>query len=256
MKIAYVGDFMNHGKSLATVGTSIVFLLTMTEEVETIDVYCPFENELVEAIALHQKIRLIETYRYNKPFSLVKLLNLRYSSYYKIIFNIMPTAFGRSSISNALGICMPIILVKLLRMHNVEIVYHNSVFTNDIKRLGYTSIYDRLRSRILKLIERSMFKGVPTFVFLNLYKELICNALEGDNVKYLNARYFEAVATVFLNDMQERDTITVERDRSVPNILLHGSWGPQKNIELGITTLNKIPCIQVLYVITFQSIAN
>jgi hypothetical protein len=40
--------------------------------------------------------------------------------------------------------------------------------------------------------------------------------------------------------MQDRDMITVERTRSTPNILLHGSWGPQKNIELGMATLYKI----------------
>ena len=240
MKIAYVGDFINHGKSLATTGTSIVFLLTMIDEVETIDVYCPFENEHVEAITLHKKIRLIETYSYDKAFSLVKLLNIRHSSYDKIIFNMLPTAFGRSSISNALGICIPIILVKLLRRRNIEVVYHNSVFTNDIKRLGYTSMYDRFRSRILRLIEKSMFKNVPTFVLLNLYKERIHNALGDDKVKSLNARYLEAVATVFLNEIQERDTITVERNRGVPNILLHGNWGPQKNVELGIKALNEI----------------
>ena len=240
MKIAYVGDFINHGTSLVPTGTSIVFLLSMMKEVESLDVYCPFENEHVEAITPHQKIRVIETYSYDKVFSLVKLLNFRHSLYDKIIFNILPTAFGSSSVSNAIGICMPIILVKLFRMHNIEVVYHNSVFTNDIKRLGYASMYDRFRSRILKLIEKSMFKNVPTFVLLKLYKERIHSALGDDKIEYLNASYLEAVATVFLNKMQERDTMTVERNRDVPNILLHGSWGPQKDIELGIATLNKI----------------
>ena len=240
MKIAYIGDFINHGTSLAPNGTSIVFLLSAMKEVESIDVFCPFENEHDEAITIPKKIRLIETYSYDKVFSLVKLLNIRHSLYDKVIFNIMPTAFGNSSVSNAIGICVPIILVKLFRLSNIEVVYHNSSFTNDIKKLGYTSVYDLFRSRILKLIEKSIFKNVPTFVLLKLYRERIHSALGNDKVECLNARYLEAVATVFLNEIHERDTIAVERNRSVPNILLHGNWGPQKNIELGIETLNEI----------------
>ena len=240
MRIAYVGDFVNHGKSLAPTGTSIVFLLSMIEEVESIDVYCPVENERVEPITLPPKIRLIETYRYDRASSLMKLFLINRDSYDKIIFNILPTAFGNSSVANAFGICIPLILVKIFRMHNVEIVYHNSVFTNDIIRLGYISMYDRFRSRMLKIIEGSIFKSVPTFVLLKIYKERIHSALKKDKVRYLNAKYLEAFATVFLNNIQGMDMVTVERGKSIPNILLHGSWGPQKNIDLGIETLNKI----------------
>jgi glycosyltransferase involved in cell wall biosynthesis len=240
MKIAYVGDFLNHGKSLATTGTSIVFLLSMMEEIETIDIYCPIENKSVESITLPSKVRVIETYRYDKTSSLMKLLSIRHSSYDKIIFNLLPTAFGNSSITNAFGICIPIILVRLFRMNSVEVVYHNSAFTNDIRKLGYTSIYDRFRSRMLRIIEASIFKNVPTFVLLKIYKDQIHTALKKDKVRYLNAKYLEAIATVFLNNMHGMDIISLGKDKNIPNILLHGSWGPQKNIEIGIKTLDRI----------------
>jgi glycosyltransferase involved in cell wall biosynthesis len=240
MKIAYVGDFLNHGKALVPIGTSIVFLLSMMEEVESIDVYCPMENERIEPITLPPKIRVIETYRYDKALSLMKLLRIKRYSYDKVIFNLLPTAFGNSSITNVFGISIPIILAKLLRMHNIEIVYHNSVFTNDIKKLGYTSIYDRFRSEILKIIEASIFKSIQTFVLLRIYKDQIHNALKNDKVKYLNAEYLEAVATVFVNNIQNMGVIKVERDKRIPTVLLHGSWGPQKNIDLGVETLDGI----------------
>jgi len=240
MKIAYVGDFLNHGKALIPSGTTIAFLLSMKEEVESIDVYCPVQNEHIEPVTLPPKIRVIETYRYDKALSLMKLLRIKRYSYDKIIFNLLPTAFGNSSITNAFGICIPIILAKLPGMHNIEIVYHNSVFTNDIKKLGYTSIYDRVRSGILKIIERLMFKNVPTFVLLKIYKERIHSALKNDKVRYLNAKYLDAIPTVFLNHMQEIDVIAVKRDKKIPTVLLHGSWGPQKNIDLAIETLDRI----------------
>jgi len=198
------------------------------------------QNERIEPITLPPKIRVIETYRYDKALSLMKLLRIKRYSYDKVIFNLLPTAFGNSSITNAFGICIPIILVKLTGMHNIEIVYHNSVFTNDIKKLGYTSIYDRVRSGILKIIEASIFRNIQTFVLLRIYKDRIHNALKNDKVRYLNAEYLEAVATVFVNNIQDKGVIKVERDKRIPTVLLHGSWGPQKNIDLGIETLDRI----------------
>ena len=48
MKIAYVGDFINHGKSLQTAGTSLVLLFSSIKDVEFIDVYCPLLNEKIK----------------------------------------------------------------------------------------------------------------------------------------------------------------------------------------------------------------
>lgn len=235
-----MGDFVSHGKSLAPTGTSIVFLLSTIEEVESIDVYCPKQNEEIETITLPPKIRLIEAYRYDSAFSLLKLLRLRRSSYDKIIFNILSTAFGNSSISNAVGISIPIVFARIFGMNNVEVIYHNSVLTNNMTKLGYTSVYDQFRSRILRIIEISMFKNVETFVLLKLYKGRIDQILNKNEVKFLSAKYLEAFATVFLNEVQYKETISIDRTNKVPRILLHGNWGPQKNIELAITALSKI----------------
>ena len=64
MKVAYVGDFINHGKSLQTIGTSIVILLSLLESVESIDVYCPKENKDTEEFEFPPKVRLLESCRY------------------------------------------------------------------------------------------------------------------------------------------------------------------------------------------------
>ncbi len=48
MKIAYIGDFINHGTSLQTSGTPLVIILSRMENVASIDVYCPKINKVTE----------------------------------------------------------------------------------------------------------------------------------------------------------------------------------------------------------------
>ncbi len=240
MKIAYIGDFINHGKSLAPTGTSIVFLLSTFQEVESIDVYCPIENEHVEEVTVPPKIRLIEAYKYDSVYSLLNLLKLHNSHYDKVLFNILSTAFGNSSVSNAFGISIPIILVKLFGMDNIEVIYHNSVFTNDIEKLGYTGIYDKIRGRALGKIEKELFKTVSTFVLLHVYKDRIDRSIGKNKVRFLNVRYLEAMATTFLNDGDNKQELEINTSNRIPVILLHGNWGPQKNIDLAIDSLEKI----------------
>ena len=240
MKIAYVGDFVNHGKSLTTTGTALVFLLSTFDSVDSIDVYCPNIDKNIEEITLPEKVKVIETYRYDSSLSLLNLFRLRHLSYDKIIFNMLSTTFGNSSFSNAFGLCIPIIMVKAFQMQNVEVIYHNSVLTNDVTRLGYTSLYDRFRSRILRVIEGAIFKNVTTFVLLKLYMERITSILKENRVQCLNARYLEAISTVFINELQDEETLELSGTNLLPMVLLHGNWGPQKNIELGIKTLDRI----------------
>lgn len=240
MRIAYIGDFINHGKFLVPTGTSIVLLLSEIPDVEVIDVYCPTLNAKTEPFKKPEKIKIIESYNYDKPVSIVKLLQLRKRYYDKIIFNIMPTAFGNSNLSNLAGLLIPLVLRTIFRKKNTEVIYHNSVYTNDISKLGYDSYYDKLRSIILGLIERKIFKSVRTFVFLQLYKDEITRKIGENKLRVLNGRYLEAMATVYLNGFYCNDYFTLPKRDQLPMILMHGSWGPQKNIELGLSALNEL----------------
>ena len=240
MRIAYIGDFINHGKFLVPTGTSIVLLLSEIPDVEVIDVYCPTLNAKTEPFKKPEKITIIESYNYDKPLSIVKLLQLRKRYYDKIIFNIMPTAFGNSNLSNLAGLLIPLVLRTIFRKKNTEVIYHNSVYTNDISKLGYDSYYDKLRSIILGLIERKIFKSVRTFVFLQLYKDEITRKIGENKLRVLNGRYLEAMATVYLNGLYCNDYFTLPKRDQLPMILMHGSWGPQKNIELGLSALNEL----------------
>jgi glycosyltransferase involved in cell wall biosynthesis len=237
VRIAYIGDFINHGKTLVPTGTSLVLLLSEIPDVRVIDVYCPVLNVNVEPFNKPEKVAIIESYSYDNPSSIMKLLKVRRKYYDKVIFNIMPTVFGNSNFSNLTGLLIPLILRLFFRERNLEIIYHNSVYTNDIAKLGYDSLYDRLRSLILGVVERGLFKYVKTFVLLGLYKDRIAKKIGNNKIKVLNGRYLEAIATVYMNAMYDHDYLLLPERNQMPIILMHGSWGPQKNVELGLNAL-------------------
>ena len=239
MRIAYVGDFINHGKSLQTIGTSVVILLSLLGEVDSIDVFCPEENEKIEKFELPQKVKLHEFYKYDDSLSILRLLKIHWDNYDAVIFNMLPTGFGNRTLPNALALIVPIALGIVFRQSNIKVIYHNSIFTNDIRVLGYNSAFNRIRSFFLGKVEKTLFKNVATFVLLDLYKQRIDESIGKNKVRVLNGRYLEAITTIYLNDVMDAELVETERT-DIPTILIHGSWGPQKNIELGLIALKKL----------------
>jgi glycosyltransferase involved in cell wall biosynthesis len=239
MRIAYVGDFINHGKSLQTFGTSIVILLSLLENVDSIDVFCPEENENTESFEVPQKVKLFEFYKYNNSISLFRLLKVQWHDYDVVIFNMLPTGYGNRTVPNALALITPIILKVMFKQNKIKVIYHNSIFTNDIQTLGYNSTFDRIRSLFLGIVERALYKKVVTFVLLAFYQQKIDARLAKNKVQVLNSRYLEAITTLYVNKELNNEWI-ISKNKKVPIILMHGSWGPQKNIELGLNVAKKL----------------
>ena len=251
MKIAYVGDILNNGKYLPTVGTAIIYLLSSLKYVEEVDVYCPFENSTLESVTFPKNVNLYPSYQYDNPISIMKVLRLKNKKYDRIILNILPTGFGSKNLSNIIGLCLPLFMKISAKNRNIRIIYHNSVYTNDVKRLGYNSLYNTIRATFLGLLERFIFKYINTYVFLDLYKDRITNAIGKNKVLVLNGRYLEALTTIFINGIEKSEYIEINNNQ-IPVILMHGSWGPQKNLELGLKTLERIHNngIQFILIIT------
>lgn len=239
MKIAYVGDFINHGKSLQTFGTSIVILLSLLENVDSIDVFCPNVNQDTEEFDLPPKVKIRELYRYDDTTSILRLLKIPWKNYSIVVFDMLPTGFGNGTIANASALLVPILLVKFLRQKNIKMIYHNSVLTNDIKTLGYNSSLDGIRSFFLGIVEKSLFKNLDTFVLLDLYKKRIDEYLGKNRVRVLKSRYLEAITSLYINKVMNSEYLQIDK-AGIPTILMHGAWGPQKNIEVGLSELKKL----------------
>lgn len=239
MKIAFVGDFINHGKSLQTFGTSIVILLSLLEDVDSIDAFCPEENEKTEEFEVPSKVILHEFYRYDNSKSILRLLKIPWANYDIVIFNMLPTGFGNGTMSNATALFVPILLRKFFRLKNIRLIYHNSIFTNDVRKLGYDTAFDKIRSFFLGIIEKVLFKNLDTFVLLGLYKERINKSIGKNRVHVLKSDYLEAITSLYINKAINLEYLNVDKSE-IPTILMHGSWGPQKNIELGLSELKKL----------------
>ena len=239
MKIAYVGDILNHGKFLQTTGTPLIYLLSSLKCVDELDVYCPFENNILESVIFPKNVKLYPTYEYDNPISIMKVLRLNNKKYDRIILNILPTGFGSRNLSNIIGLCLPLFIKLSPKNRSIKVIYHNSVYTNDVKKLGYSSLYDTIRAAFLGLLERLIFKHINTYVFLDLYKDRITNAIGKNKVSVLNGRYIEALTTIFINGAENFEYIE-QNNNQIPVVLMHGSWGPQKNLELGLETLERI----------------
>ena len=240
VKIAFVGDFLYRGKSLQAIGTSIVLLLSKLEKIEKIDVYSPFPTEEVGDFRFPAKVTIIESYNYDEPRQILNLVRLRKKDYDKIIFNIVSTTFGNKNMANLAGLLVPLLLGKLSSNKEIEVIYHNSAFLNDIAKLGYTSIFDKARAFFLKVLERQIFKSIRTFMLLNFYKEKIDEIIGTNKVTVLDGAYLEAIPTLFLNNAEEEESIQMSPQQNVPTLLIHGTWGPQKNLELGLRPLRKL----------------
>lgn len=256
MKIAYIGDFINHGDILSSSGSPIVFLLASLKEVEEITVFCPYKNKRTEHIEIPEKIKVVETYRYGNFRSVMGILALDFSRFDKVIFNLLPGAYGKSALTNTVGLILPIIISKVRRIRGVEVVYHNSVYTTDLSKIGWNTLTDKLKILVLRYIEKSLFRNVKTFVLLRIYQERIKEKIPDSNVFYLDGKYLEAITTVIENKLSESEYFTAQRKSDLPSVLLHGSWNPQKNLGIALKALSNLRNNGVKFSLTISGSLN
>lgn len=240
MKISYVGDLLNYGEFLSTFGTGLLLILLDLNNIDEINAFTPIRNLKIEDFDPPNKIKIHETYKYNSYSIFVKLMkNLTHYDSDFIIFSLIPTSFGTNSISNLEGLLTPQFLSLLRKKRDrIKVIYHNSTFTNDVRKLGYTSLYDNIRAKVLSNIEKAMFKHTQVYVTLMMFVERI-KQKTGIRVNYLDTSGIEAIPTLYLNGLLNQEYVKLPRN-DIPLVLLHGYWGPQKNLELALKVLKRL----------------
>ncbi len=256
MKIAYIGDFINHGDILSTSGTPIVFLLARLKEVDEVAVFCPYKNGKTEQIDIPEKIKVTETYRYGNFRSVIGILGLDFRQFDRVIFNLLPGAFGKSALSNTIGLILPIIFSKFCGIKGVEVIYHNSAYTTDLNGIGWNTSTDKLKILVLRYIEKLLFRNVKTFVLLKIYQERIKKKIPDSKVFFLDGRYLEAITTVIQNGLLESEFFVSQQTNNLPSVLLHGSWNPQKNLGIALKALSNLRNRGVKFSLTISGSLN
>ena len=256
MRIAYVGNIHDHGTSLSTFGTAVVFLLGNVEKIDCLDIYCPKGKNNFFSLGFPDKINIHEYYDESKPWTILNILKIDFTTYDLVIFNMLPTSFGISNFVNIIGLLAPYILYKFKSV-NVKLIFHNSTYTNNVKKLGYSSKLDSLKIFFLSRVEKLLFTTVPTYFPLQLYVKKLKTIIPNSKVKFLDAKYYEGLSTFYLNAHNGNNTFSNHNHNSeIKKILLHGHWGPQKNLELALSSLKKLRENGVKFFLTLSGKIN
>ena len=179
LKIAFVGNFYGHGTVYDQWGTSFCILLSRLSYIEKIDVICPVAKKNLGVI-FPDKIRVKETFDLSSSLSIFNIRKkIKDGNYDLVIFNYGPTVFGKSNIMNLLGLFMPISVSKL---SNTVIISHGSSLTNDAVNLGYSSLKDRLKYKVLTILEKHLYRKVKSIVQLAMYERILKEKIKNNKV--------------------------------------------------------------------------
>lgn len=256
--IGYVGTVAG-GQALGQWGSGWVLTAAGLPQVKEIDVFCPSppRDSSGEALSYPSNVKITTAYRLDETFSLWGLLlRLRAWQGDLLVFSSNTTAYGRRTIPNVVGLALPVLARRLLRRRTV-LVYHSSVLTSDVERLGYTSRFDRLREWGAALAEKWVFGLVPTYVLLELYRERVAARSPRTRVGLFTNEYLEAVPTIYLNGLERASDLPAIGARSKPStVLLHGFWGPQKDLEGALRTLRGVRAHGLEFQLVLSGSAN
>ena len=238
MKIRIISTFLGHGRILQDFGTGLSILLSMLPEVEQIEVIT-WEKDSSENLDTPGKIILNPTFSPNSPLSIFKTIKGCLNGKTDLlIFNLMPTAYANSNFVNFLGLMMPFILRKIFHQR-VIVLYHNSSYTNDFEKLGYSGAFNKFRALIIRSMERLLFNSVNILMLGHSYVMNIRKHIAKAKVSHLDLKFFQSVPTLYLNDLMEKRIVNMGINKT-PKILMFGNWGPQKDPTPVLEALRKI----------------
>ncbi|MEM3192334.1 MAG: hypothetical protein QW292_09635, partial [Candidatus Parvarchaeota archaeon] len=232
MKVALISNICGHGRILQDSGTPLLLAAETLQEIESIDVYTHLQTG--EKIEFTKKVNIIPIIDPDRPSSYVKLHSaIVNGTYDKVVVNSMPTSQGSKNIANLLFLILPVIWARIYKI-NVSVLYHNSPYLNDIRKLGYSNAIDAVRSSFIKLIERRMFSSLRVFFLLRLYAERIKKKMPNAKVGWLRPGGITGFTTLYLNNALNSEILVRKTDREIPVVLIYGSWGPQKDIATAL----------------------
>ena len=236
--MSIISPILNHGRILQDSGSSLVLLSELSHYVDEISVISRKSTVKTKEDPFNS-IKLYQVFDQDHPFSILgyfKTLRRLNSQLY--IFNLMPTAYGNSNIANFFGLIMPLYAKRILRKNTV-VIYHNSTYTNDPVKLGYTGLLNNIRVSFLKKIEKSIFTTVDTYFFTETYRHALLSIFPDAKVHTIHLPFFQVLDTLYLNGVEGEERMSVTSGQK-PRILLFGSRGPQKNLKEALEGLRKL----------------
>ena len=239
-------------------GSGFVLALADLAEVGRVDLFCPTLDPglTTDPIPYPPNVRVRSTYDVSRPSSLLRLLRaLRGWTGDLLVFSSNTTSFGSKSSSAVLGLLLPF-LARYVGRKPTVLVYHSSVLTSEVEVLGYNSFFDRIRGAVAARLERALFRTVPTFVLLRCFRDRLATRAPGARVGVFANEFLEAIPTIRLNHLDAEPAPPTGPIHRRPAVLLHGYWGPQKELEGALRVLRELSHQGVAFDLSLSGAVN
>jgi glycosyltransferase involved in cell wall biosynthesis len=236
-----VGPIAGYGSTLGQFGSGLAILIGHLRGT-TVGLFAPAQNSPGSGseVRYQPSVRLVYTFDPANPLQILRILTaLRQWEPSLIVFDLTPTTLGKSTLPNLTLMILPL-LSRVIGGQEVVAVLHNSATTTDYGQLGYVRLYDKLRGRALRLLEFCLFTTVQTVFLLQSYQrraQLVTKSQVGFDPFW----FVEGIPSLTTRESPLTEVVTRKpgSDKK-PTILMHGNWGPQKDIEAALRALREL----------------
>ena len=240
--VAVLCNLLGRGDTYDEWSTSFVIALSKMKEIIKIHVITPPQRKnTVYTYKLPDKCISHEILDYDHPFSMIRAVNLVSGLECDLVLAVSgPTAFGGGSVSNFIGLLLPL-MIKIKTKAEVKIINQGSTYTHNTGLLGYSGLINSVKLLGARVIERFIFKKIKTYFQLRYYCNLVETKLGRNYVGgLLVSDYIDALATLYLNGSDTNIALERRLGNDRINILLHGFWGPQKDPEIALRAVRNL----------------
>lgn len=232
--VGFFGTIFPDSGYIGTASTGLLRALSLDPHVGSIIVFSQKGASLPEGIN-PSKITLIPCWAHDSPWSLFGALicMLRHATKLTFfLFNLNVTAFGRSAVSNGIGLLMPT-LIRLLSRKPVVTYMHNMLETQEIELLGYHPT--NIQRHCALALEHLLLRYTKVVVPLGSQQRAVFKT-HGIQPSLLMIPFAEAFGLV---GSQVREVVSsVGEQGKTTRVLLLGSWGPQKDLSGALDALS------------------
>lgn len=244
-RIVIVGNYLDHGLALQEITTGLSIMFSKRNEIAEVIIYTVNKDQTSLnsqnriRINGNNKIRVVPLIDVKSPFSMLRILKaIRVDRPDIVLFNMLPTTFGREMLSNFIFHIVPMLISR--RKHKVKVIYHNSPITNEYVKLGYDDRSNKFKVAILIITEFALFHLVDTFMPLKSYVLRIQSIWHRSKVKHINLKYIAALPSYYYGSGKASFVTNRTKSANTLKILLFGYWGPQKDLERSLRILGEL----------------
>jgi hypothetical protein len=235
-RVAVFGTFYPMYQFAGNSTTGAVLVAAGLEEVDSVTVYCQAGARMPDGVDA-SKVRLRPVWEHDRPGSLVRALWALLRAARRndqLVFNIYVTSFGRTSLSNGIGLLLPP-LVAAVSGRPVTVYMHNFVETQDVEGLGYAPGY--LVRRLVHALEALVLRNCEVIVPLGSQRDELRGAF-GSVVRTVYLPYVEGVLSALT--AQDGSVGAPSGEPRTLRLLIFGSLGPQKDLTGALELLDEV----------------